>query len=203
MDSYSDYESAASLVDSMEASNVGEQATIDVGDVFANRLEVKTLKYAEADRILERGEVRRTETVPAAPQQPRPQAQAQVQVRVPKREVTRETVSAASRLRSMVGGAGKELAESVSTKMEQAKEAELVMPKLSVQDQLSDLEKIKEGLNENVFNDEQLGIIVDEIKGMSQISAREDTSRMSADQRELVLMRNQRIKEIKGRLNIK
>lgn len=192
-----EYESSASLVDSIEAARGSEQATIDMSEVFANRLAIRTLKYAEADQMLEKGDLRRAEAVQEQVQQPK------TQIRVPKQEVSAERESAASRLRSMVGGAGKELAESVSTRVETAKEAQLVMPKLSLQDQLSDLEKIREGLDENVFDKEQISIIREEIDGMSQILAREDASTMGSEQRELVQARNQRVKEIKGRLNIK
>ncbi len=192
-----EYESSASLVDSIEAARGSEQATIDISEVFANRLAIRTLKYAEADQMLEKGDLRRAEAVQEQVQQPK------TQIRVTKQEVSAERESAASRLRSMVGGAGKELAESVSTRVETAKEAQLVMPKLSLQDQLSDLEKIREGLDENVFDKEQISIIREEIGGMSQILAREDASTMGSEQRELVQARNQRVKEIKGRLNIK
>lgn len=197
-----EYQQVVSLVDSIASASTEESTSIDVGEVFLHRLPIKEIGYAEADKMFEKGALSRPapQEAPIQPsvQQPKPQ----VQVQVPKHEVRKETEGAAAGLRRLMGGAGKEYAESV-TREEKEKEEQLVMPKLSVQDQLSDLEKIKEGIDENVFDKEQLGIIVEEVSGMSKIAAREDTNRMSADQRELVLMRNQRIKEIKGRLNIK
>jgi len=187
----------AELVDSAEASFKGAEATIDISEVFANRLAVKKVAYSEVGTVLERVRAR-PEAQPAPQpnvQQPKPQVQ------VPKRETSKEMAGAAVSLRGIVAGVEKEFAESVARKIEKAEEAKLIMPKLSLQDQLSDLEKIREGLEENVFDKEQLKIIKEEINGMSRISSREDVSKMSEDQRELVLMRNQRIKEIKGRLN--
>lgn len=196
------YDETAQLVDSIDSSRPGAEASIDIKELFANRIATKKIGYAEADGMLEKvtgTAARVSQPVQQQVQQPRAQPRAQAT----QREAAGEMAGAAASLKSMVGGVEKEFTEGISRKIEEAKQANLVMPKLSVQDQLSDLDKIKEGIEEGVFGREQMKIIIDELRGMSQIASREDTSAMSADQRELVLMRNQRIKEIKLRLNMR
>ncbi|MCL5239006.1 MAG: hypothetical protein M1286_00835 [Candidatus Marsarchaeota archaeon] len=196
------YQKTVLLVDSIDATRGSESAVIDVSEIFANSFELKRLSYSDVNQLIERSEkgtAPRTEAVQAMPAQ---QPSLQPRLQVAKHDTTADAAGAAARLRSMAGSVGKEFASGVTAKVEEAEEANLVLPKLSVQDQLSDLEKMKEGIDEHVFGAEQLKIIGEEMKGMSRISANEDTSRMPADQRELVLMRNQRVKEIKGRLNI-
>ena len=196
MEGEASYEKMAELVDSIDSARPEAEATIDLSDVFSSRLAVKKVAYRDAGRMLEQVKIKPEIQQPAQqPQQPR------VQTQVQKRETRNEMAGAAASLRNMVAGAEKEFAESVTKKMEEAEEAKLAMPKLSLQDQLSDLEKIREGLEENVFDNTQIKIIKEEMKGMTQILSREDVSKMGDDQRELTLMRNQRIKEIKGRLN--
>ncbi len=211
-----DYQKAVSLVDTIDTSHGPESAQIDMSDVFANRLQLKKLSYADVGQLIERGEkgtAYKPEAAQApqpaqqahaqpAPQRPQPQPQPQPAPRVPKHELSKDMNGAAERLRSMVGGAGKEFATDVSTKIEEAKEANLVLPKLSLQDQISDLDKMKEGIDEHVFDAEQLHIIEEEVDGMERISTRESKSTLNDEQRELVIMRNQRLKELKGRLNI-
>ena len=70
------------------------------------------------------------------------------------------------------------------------------MPKLSVQDQLSDLESIEQGMAEGTFDKKQLGIIANEIRWLYAASMREDTKGLSDEQKELVALRNQKAIEI-------
>ncbi len=205
-----DYQKMVALVESIGEAPSPESITVDVSEAFQDRLQVRSLKYLDVSEPLDRLEAHRPapqqRAVVQQPSTPKPQVQPQVQPQqpapqVPKRQVSKEMTGAASKLRSMVGGAGKEFAESVTKRVEETQEAGLVMPKLSLQDQVSDLDKIKEGLDEKVFDRDQLKIIAQEIRGISQVAAREDVGRMSSDQRELAEMRNQRIKEIKSGLN--
>lgn len=196
-----DYQKAAAAVDSIDANAGGESLPIDIAEVFANRLEVKKVRYAELSPMLDKLEMKKGETLPEAPAQAKQQQKPQ-QPQALRHELSKEMVSAAARLRSMAGGVGREFEGGVVRRIEEAEQAKLVMPTLSLQDQLSDLEKIKEGLGEGVFNKEQLKIIAQEVKGLSSLAAREDQSKLSDDQRELALMRNQRVKEIKTGLNM-
>ncbi len=48
---------------------------------------------------------------------------------------------------------------------------ELVLPSLSTADQISELEKIIEGLRENVFDQEHLEVVANEVYGLKQVTA--------------------------------
>jgi hypothetical protein len=74
---------------------------------------------------------------------------------------------------------------------------DIILPKLSIQDQISELERMIEGIKEHVFNADQLNVIKKEVNGLSaQImqerkgGAPKDTSDIQA---QLVLVRDQRI----------
>ena len=48
----------------------------------------------------------------------------------------------------------------------------LIMPKLSVQDQLSDLEAMDVGIAEGIFDKKQLGVIAEEVGGCARLPPR-------------------------------
>lgn len=197
-----DYEKLADAVDAANPAYGGTPIPIDISEVFANRLETKTLKYSDLEAILEHVEFKRGPAAPEAVQQPRVQKEAVEKQRVPRKETHEEMVSAAQKLRGLAGKAGREFEETVERGVEKKKEEELVMPRLSLQDQLSDLEKIDEGLDEGVFSEEQTSVIVEEVNALSSISTREDISGFSEEQKEIALIRNAKIREIKDKLKI-
>lgn len=209
-----DYQKMVLIVESAGTESVPASETIDISEVLANKLEIKKLNYSEVSARIERTEEgKRPEAAPEVQPQPKPE-----QPVVPKRELVKEKEGAAEKLRSMVGGAGKEFGEStekIEEKKEEAKKGEkkekrakaggenLVMLQLSPQDQLADLEKIEEGIGEGIFNDEQLKIIKQEVKALSSRTSHQEIKGMSNEQREVLMLVNQRVKEIKAELNIK
>ncbi len=56
--------------------------------------------------------------------------------------------------------------EKIHLRIRKVKQSELILPNLSATDQISELEKIIEGLKENVFDGEHLAIIKEEIYGL-------------------------------------
>ncbi len=56
--------------------------------------------------------------------------------------------------------------EKIHLRLRKVKQSELILPNLSPTDQISELEKIIEGLKENVFDEEHLAIIKEEIYGL-------------------------------------
>lgn len=198
MDEAADYEKEAELADAIDAAPASESMPIDIGEAFSDRLEIKKLNYSQISLMLEKvGGGLRGEMEAGATQQ------VAQQVQVPKQEISRERIGAAVRLRSMAGNAGREFEKGVARRVEAQEESGLVMPKLSVQDQLADLEKIKEGLDERVFSKEQLQIIREEIGWLSYTATHAAEPVPSGDEGELVLIRNQRVKEIKRKLNMR
>jgi hypothetical protein len=192
-----DFAKLVELVDSAGAYSNESTVLIDISEVFGNTLNIRKMKYEDVSQLLEGGEVKKAEVAPEA------QPKAQVEAAVPKRPTKKETEKAAEKVRNMAGGKGKEFEKKVNKEIEKAEKKGLVIPRLSLQDQLSDLEKIDEGIAEGVFDKEQTKIILDEVKTISYISSHEDIEKFSEDQKEIVFMRNQKIKEIKDRLHIK
>ncbi len=52
-------------------------------------------------------------------------------------------------------------------------EGDLVLPNLSMADQISELEKILEGLKENVFDDKHIGVVIEELYGLVDVTNQE------------------------------
>ncbi len=139
--------------------------------------------------------------------QVQPQARApqmQPRTRATKQNIGNEMAEAAGRLKNMMGAAGTEFEKGVKKEIVETKveKQQTVMPKLSLQDQVSDLEKIEEGIGEDAFDDEQIEIIKQEINALSLAASKEMMSRLSWEQKQLALLRNQKIKEIRRALNM-
>jgi len=202
------YEQTAAAVDLVDASYHEGLATLDMSEVFLDVLEIKKLKYSDVGMLVEGSEIKKAEAVQEVQSQPQQQQQTQqpkvqMQVQVPRHALEDDMKQAANKLMGMAGGVGKEFEEMIEKDIEEARESKLIMPKLSLQDQVSDLEKVQEGITEGSFGKEQVNIITKEIKALDRIASREDISKLSDDQKELAAMRNQKVKEIKSGLNIK
>ena len=76
----------------------------------------------------------------------------------------------------------------------------LVLPNLSVGDQVAELERIVEGLNEHVFNEDQLAMVRRELEGLkSSIEVESDKNRGALEiERTFVKLRDQRLEEALG-----
>ncbi len=107
-----------------------------------------------------------------------------------------------------IGGAAKELEDALSSignamsKVTEAKpDRGLVLPGLSPSDQLSELEKIVEGIDTGAFDKEHIGIIKMEVSGLSKsLAARK--APQGADSGILAL-RDKKLKEVLIKLGIK
>ena len=73
----------------------------------------------------------------------------------------------------------------------------MVMPSLSLADQIAELDRIGLGLDGNVFNSEQLKLIGMELKALKISSMNEDVAKTDAN---LVAIRDKKLKEAEGRL---
>ncbi|MDE1824833.1 MAG: hypothetical protein KGH61_02330 [Candidatus Micrarchaeota archaeon] len=91
-------------------------------------------------------------------------------------ELDKKALGAAASIRGIVEGAGRELGgagKSLEGKMEEgiarARSRKLVLPTLSIQDQIHDLEGIVKGLQSNAFDGEQLGVVREEVLGTIEL----------------------------------
>ncbi len=195
-----DYESAAKLADDIDRSSQSVSESVDVAEVLAEELKVERLSYSEVSRSLlkeayaeQATEAKQREPAPAPP--------------AAKPELQAERVRAASRLREAAGKIGSEFGGIMAERKEEAEEREekaeekrLIMPRLSLQDQVSDLGKIQEGLDEGVFSEDQIAIIKEELHWLSGPAARISAANARDEQGELLAIRDQKAKAIEERL---
>jgi hypothetical protein len=193
-----DYDKIIEMVDAEGAQPSDASVSIDLSSAFADEIEVKELKYSDVSAIVEGVEPRK-DSVPEMRQQ---QPEVQAPVAVPKHETSKDMEGAAGVLKGITGGAGNELEETVTKEVEKKKGEELVMPSLSVQDQLADLEKIAEGIKEKAFDKEQLKIISQEVAALSS-EAGKGREGLGDEQLEIVMLRDHKVKEITGKLHLR
>jgi hypothetical protein len=75
---------------------------------------------------------------------------------------------------------------------------DLVLPSLSISDQISELERIIEGLNEKIFDSEHLEIVAEEVYGLQMVVENEQKAKKAAIselERSLIALRNQRLSD--------
>ncbi len=111
----------------------------------------------------------------------------------PRRHVfEKELNNAASRLEK-IASVSKSVEKKIQERQEQKRLKGLILPTLSLSDQISDLEKINEGLKEGVFNAEQLKIIKLETSGLARLIAEGKQPNVPTDLAEL---RNKLLKQV-------
>lgn len=195
-----DYNSAVAAISDAESSLVGERAaTINLGEALENRIEIRPLPYDRAAGIIivTEGGVAPLPIVPTRPTAPSGARRRPAAAPAP------EAVEAAKEIKTLVGGAGKEYERKVSQEAVRVKKGGLVLPTLSVQDQISELEKISTGIDESIFNADMRKIVVDEVEGLSGVARGEKLENMERFQRDLSVVRNQRLEEVRAKLKLK
>jgi hypothetical protein len=124
------------------------------------------------------------------PQQPRP-AQAQV---------FSSTITAAKgELNSFAKNLGGEINTFVKMPSMKPKEGENVLPRLSLADQVAELERIIEGLNEHAFSREQLEVVRNEAFGLKKFLQKATPGKESGDMEHsliLGILRDKRLDEV-------
>ena len=223
-----DYENALAIIGTAGASQVGlGRVAIDLDEVLSNRISIRRVDYAEVRGLLDSLEAKKAEEAAEASSKQKVQKDVELGRRIVGRGVSGaekglgmaasllgKEFGESSKGRAIAAGAARGLSRAVrSVEKEFGKAVQrdsgkvganaLVMPRLSLQDQLSELEKIDEGLGGGAFSEDQKKMIVSEIEGMDAIAHKEDASGAVEDQKELVALRARRISDIKSKLNIK
>ena len=219
MEDGSDYEKAVSLIGT--AGVASAPIAIDLEEVLANRMNIRRIGYSEVSGLLEIIEARKAEGEGTSKEM------VQKRVERGKQFFGKEVSEAGKELgkveeilgkelggSAMVNSAARELeavAKSVETEFEEfvrrnmgkPKASGLVLPRLSLPDQLSELEQISAGLDRGTFNAGQRKTIVSEIVGLDAVASKEGARFISDDVNGLADLRSRRIRDIKGKLNIK
>ncbi|MDE1870191.1 MAG: hypothetical protein KGH71_04385 [Candidatus Micrarchaeota archaeon] len=112
----------------------------------------------------------------------------------------KEMLSAAKEIGGIVGGAGKELGGMIQEGIAKAKAKKLILPNLSVQDQIHELEGISDGIDQKVFDAEQLGIIRQEIDGIKEIGRALKGVAIDPSQREMLALRDKLVLDVGNKL---
>jgi hypothetical protein len=165
---------------------------IDPTNMFANSIRVGAFDYEKAYEIISATEGTRRERVEAV-QQP--------VLKMPTiQPKEREEISASKEIAKIISSAGREFENKVAAEAVKIKKEKIILPTLSIQDQISDLEKMSEGIDENVFNEEQLDIIRLEAGGMDDRIKYEKQIPADEFQKSLVDLRNRRLQEVLSKL---
>ena len=201
-----DYNESVSLIDSIQAKDT-EVRTV-VADIYDLGAEISIREYLGVESAdLVKGMDKQSEGAKSAEEAAKPAAQR------PKEKPVKPTAEMLSRINERKKEVARELEEMIKVeakpkapepkiaeeKPEAQKEA-LVLPGLSVQDQIRELEKIEVGLDQGVFESIQLEIIRKEIAGLK--AAAEATIPADDFQRNLVQIRNSRLNEVSKKLGV-
>ena len=117
------------------------------------------------------------------------------------RPMDEERRKAAKGLGGIVKSIGKEFEQAVSRKTEQAGAEALMMPKLSLSDQIHDLKMIDEGLDQGIFDPDYLEVINAEISNLYSVVISEKPEGTDPDQTELRRIRDSLCKSAYNKLN--
>ncbi|MGC8687487.1 MAG: hypothetical protein ACP5RM_02180 [Candidatus Micrarchaeia archaeon] len=83
-------------------------------------------------------------------------------------------------------------------KIKRVNTSQLVLPNLTLADQIAELERIIEGLKENVFDNEHMQIVVEELTGLNQVvndMKKKGTASKSELEQSLINLRDERLIE--------
>ena len=202
-----DYNESVSLIDSVQSKDT-EVRTV-VADIYDLGDEISIREYLEVESVeLVHGIEKQPEAAKApeeAAKQPIVQRQKETAVRrMPNvlDKITEKKKEVAKELEDMIKAETRARApepEKVNETPAPKKEA-LVLPELSLQDQVRELEKIELGLDQGVFESIQLEIIKREVAGLKEAAG----NIVPADdfQKNLVQIRNSRLSEVSKRLGV-
>ena len=192
-----DYNECIAVIGSTEAQDTESRSV--VADVYDLGPEVEIREYAMKDATVL---IDMLEGEGAAQPKIAPQPSAKLQ-QTSKTTTKRPIFGESARSQSEKNDVARQLESGLADKAKfvpKIKESDddLVMPSLSLQDQISELEKISMGLDRSAFNDEQMAIITKEIVGVRKTSV----TPVDDFQRNLLEIRNIRLKEVYAKLGI-
>ena len=203
-----DYNESVSLIDSIQAKDT-EVRTV-VADIYDLGAEISIREYLGVESAkLVKGIEKQPETGKAPEEAAKPAAQQK-----PKEKPTRHAPEVLARITERRKEVAKELEQMIKVeakpKVAEPMEAEerkpepqkesLVMPGLSLQDQIRELEKIGMGLDQGVFESIQLEIIKKEVAGLKAVMG--EITPADDFQKNLVQIRNSRLSEVSKKLGV-
>lgn len=175
--------------------NLGGQ--IDIKDYEGKKVEmlVESIEQMESPVAAQAQRMPEQNEVPRQPSQAMVNVEAQIK-KLPSgaQKARKEIEQAANELGAMISSAEKKFSSSVKKSDNQ----KLIMVHLSLQDQISELEKISMGLDSNSFNPGQIAIIKAEVGGVMA-----NRGRPADDfQKSLMAVRDARLAEVSKKLGL-
>ena len=186
----SEYESLVKLVEEIEKEYKHQELSfVDATGTFGKSASLSAKSYADAVALIELVEYGRKPKEPAAKKEPAAvephlitAGVVQSQYAQPKMEVPRQKKPQISKelMQKQREAVGKELSNIAGAfgsiiptineiKRQKVNVKDLVLPNLSMADQISELERIIEGIRENVFDRDHISIIAQEVFGLQQV----------------------------------
>ncbi len=101
--------------------------------------------------------------------------------------------------REIEGEVGKIEGE-IENKMKSVGRGNLIMDKMSLQDQISDLEMTCLGIDQGAFSEAQLAIIKREVKNLQRTAQKQDISKLDDAQKAIVKLRDQKLEDALNKL---
>ena len=248
-----DYKSAVEYIGVQDASQARQSTTVDINDVLASKLDIRSLTTSDINNMLDRLDLKKVDSSARTTVLPRVQEPALQQVEQlgrksenmakaiggmvksfgkeiedihiqpaaqPKAQepalpsanavqtasegyslMGEERKKAARVLGGIVKSIGKEFEQTVSRKTEQAGDETLMMPKLSLSDQIHDLKMIDEGLDQGIFDANYLEVINAEISNLYSVVVSEKPESTNQDQTDLRRIRDSLCKSAYNKLN--
>lgn len=217
-----EYMELVGLIKDVEAaSQKTEQATIDLSQAFAAHAaqesqssyhevlkqitEVESGKHIEPKRHPQQGQphlamagVQQAATSQVVPSMPQPQ-QAPQPAQQPQQFAQPELKAKAEEEAKQF--AAQMPLQKVTVNIKRLNLKDLVLPGLSMADQISELERIIEGIRENVFDQDHITIVVEEVYGLQQSIGKQEKDlkkkhiELSPLEQSLLALREQRINE--------
>ncbi|MDE1824062.1 MAG: hypothetical protein KGI00_04465 [Candidatus Micrarchaeota archaeon] len=191
-----DYDEAVGMLSGMQDGS-GAIVEIDIDEALGKTREPRQYTADEIERLVRKLDELTTGT--AAPEKQEDEKKHRgiglMHLAYPVEELganaRRNFAQAASELKGALSGIGKNVSE---IKAEPQPKHKNILAHLSLQDQISELEKISMGLGSNSFSKDELQIIRDELDGLSKASGKE----VPADEfhRNLTDIRNKRLIEV-------
>ena len=189
-----DYYKAVSIIDGSAPRTAQPAQSNTVGSVAQlEKPRPKISGFGEMLKVKEKdhGKKPQSQAAPAETASPAPRP-------MPRMHVKEEISSAISELKKLTPEVGKKMSE-VKEKRYKEPRASHVMETLSIQDQISELEKISAGIDQRVFNEEQYLIIRDEVANLIRVALKQKPKKETEGIMEL---RNSRLLEVRKKLGI-
>lgn len=207
-----EYTTVAQALDSIEQGNEQKVLVVDPNQALSEQVKISGYDYDSAckqiggiESVLSAEQQAAAQKAPIVPSVNVGQRANQIRQRIGEAEIQKrmgvidkEVLDAAKDLGRLIGGAGKGFEQMMQERITKIQTKKLVLPNLSLQDQIHELEGVLEALDQNALDSDQLKIVRLEIAGVS--ASRRQEKPQDDSQRSLIASRDKLLSDIGNRL---